>query len=330
MSKILSQEEIDALLTSAAEIERNSRAAPAPAAQGRKESVVVYNFRRPDRVSKDQIRSLHFLHDRFARNVATALSAYLRSVTDVNIMSVEQFTYSEFLMSLPDPTAFYALAIQPIDALCALEMNPNVAFTMIDRMLGGQGRGSTPTRALTEIEQNVVDAIVKVICDNLTDTWHQIVDVTFKLSGRETRPQMLQVSAPNEVVVLLGFDIRIGEARGMLNVCIPANVIESVGAGFTQTWHRARREPTASDRRHLYENLSRVKLRISANLETTLPARELLRLGVGDVVSLGHLVRDPLDVRVQESSKFAGRLVVQDGFAAVRLEQDVLQLVGEA
>lgn len=328
MSKILSQEEIDALLTSAAEIERNARVTPGAA--GPRESVVVYNFRRPDRVSKDQIRSLHFLHDRFARNVATALSAYLRSVTDVNIMSVEQFTYSEFLMSLPDPTAFYALAIQPLDALCALEINPNVAFTMIDRMLGGQGRGAAPSRALTEIEQNVIDAVVKLICDNLTETWHQIVDVTFKVSGRETRPQMLQVSAPNEVVVLLGFDIRLGEARGMLNVCVPASVIESVGSSFTQTWHRARREPTESDRRHLFHNLSRVKLRVSANLDTELPARELLALTPGDVVSLGHLVRHPLEVRVQGSPKFLGRLVVHEGLAAVRVDRDAATLHSEA
>lgn len=329
MSKILSQEEIDALLTSAAEIERSARVAPAIEAVSR-ESVVVYNFRRPDRVSKDQIRSLHFLHDRFARNVATALSAYLRSVTHVSIMSVEQFTYSEFLMSLPDPTAFYALAIQPIDALCALEMNPGVAFTMIDRMLGGQGRGAAPSRALTEIEQNVIDAVVKLICDNLTETWHQIVDVSFRVSGRETRPQMLQVAAPNEVVVLLGFDIRIGEARGMLNVCIPASVIESVGASFTQTWHRTRREPTESDRRHLYDNLSRVKLRVSANLDTALAARELLSLVPGDVVSLGHPVRQPLEIRVQGTSKFLGRLMVHEGLTAVRVDRDAAALRSEA
>ena len=326
MSKILSQEEIDALLTSAAEIERNAKTTPAAA----RETVVVYNFRRPDRVSKEQIRSLHFLHDRFARNVATAMSAYLRSVTDVNILSVEQFTYSEFLMSLPDPTAFYALAIQPIDALCALEMNPNVAFTMIDRMLGGQGRGAAPTRALTEIEQNVIDAIVKLIADNLTETWHQIVDVTFRISGRETRPQMLQVSAPNEVVVLLGFDVRIGEARGMLNICVPAAVIESVGSSFTQTWHRTRREPTASDRRHLLDNLSRVRLRVTANLDTTLAARELLALGPGDVVSLGHLLRDPLEVRIQDSTKYTGRLVVQEGLTAVRVDRSTVAVPREA
>lgn len=317
MSKILSQEEIDALLTSAAEIERSSR----PASEEAHDSIIVYNFRRPDRVSKEQIRSLHFLHDRFARNVATSLSAYLRAVTDVNITSVEQFTYSEFLMSLPDPTAFYAVSMNPLDGLLALELNPSVAFTMIDRMLGGSGRGVTLTRALTEIEQNVIDGVVKLIVDNLTDAWHGIVDVHFKISGRETRPQMLQIASPNEVVVLLGFDIRIGDARGMLNVCIPASAIESVGASFTQSWHRTRREPTPADRVHLHANLSRVRLPVAASLDTTLPARELLELRPGDVLSLGRSVRQPIDVRIRGSVKFRGRLVREGARAGIRIDQ---------
>jgi flagellar motor switch protein FliM len=316
MSKILSQEEIDALLTSAVEIERSTRAAHDEV----HDSIIVYNFRRPDRVSKEQIRSLHFLHDRFARNVSTSMSAYLRAVTDVNIASVEQFTYSEFLMSLPDPTAFYAVSMNPLDGLLALELNPNVAFTMIDRMLGGTGRGVILSRALTEIEQNVIDAVVKLIVDNLTDTWHGIVDVTFKISGRETRPQMLQIAAPNEVVVLLGFDIRIGDARGMLNICMPAAAIESVGSSFTQSWHRTRREPTPADRVHLHTNLARVKLPVTASLEPTLAARELLELRAGDVLSLGRPVRQSLEVRVRGSVKFRGRLV-RDGLrAGVRID----------
>lgn len=306
MSKILSQEEIDALLSSAADLERTARAADAEAAQ---DGVVVYNFRRPDRVSKEQIRSLHFLHDRFARNVATSLSAYLRTVTDAAIASVEQFTYSEFLMSVPDPTAFYALAMPPLDGLAALELNPNVAFTMIDRMLGGSGRGVSANRALTEIEQNVIDAVVKLIVENLTETWQSIVDVQFTISARETRPQMLQVAAPNEVVVLLGFDVRICDARGMLNICIPASAIESVGESFTQSWHRTRREPTETDRRHLLWNLGRVALPVTASLDTTLSTRELLELRPGDVLSLGTPVERPVDVRVRGTLKFRGRLL---------------------
>jgi flagellar motor switch protein FliM len=317
MSKILSQEEIDALLMSASEIEKNARTAQG---SGQRDPVPVYNFRRPDRVSKDQIRSLHFLHDRFARNVATSLSAYLRAVTDVGIASVEQFTYSEFLMSLPDPTAFYSIGMAPLDGLAALELNPNVAFTMIDRMLGGSGRGVVLARALTEIEQNVIDAVLKLILENLTETWRSVVDVQFRIHGRETRPQMLQVAAPNEVVVLLGFDIRLGEARGMLNICIPATAIEAVGESFTQTWHRTRREPTERDRRNLMDNLARVSLPVSATLDTTLRTRELLALRPGDVLSLGRSLHSLLDIRVRGSLKYEGRLVAHGAAAAVQIE----------
>jgi flagellar motor switch protein FliM len=316
MSKILSQDEIDALLTSAAEIERHARA---KRPQG-SDSVFAYNFRRPDRVSKEQIRSLHFLHDRFARNVATSLSAYLRAVTDVVITSVEQFTYSEFLMSVPDPTAFYAVSMAPLEGLAALELNPNVAFTMIDRMLGGSGRNVAVNRALTEIEQNVIDGVVKLITENLTDTWRGIVDVQFRVSARETRPQMLQVAAPNEVVVLLAFDMKIGDARGMLSICIPASAIESVGSSFRQTWQRTRREPTPADRRNLLGNLARIPLGVTAALDSTLPARDLLKIRPGDVLSLGRSVRDPLELRVRGATKFEGRLVSVDGRAGLRLD----------
>jgi flagellar motor switch protein FliM len=315
MSKILSQEEIDALLSSAAQLETQR-----PIDTGAAGAVVTYNFRRPDRVSKDQIRSLHFLHDRFARNVATSLSAYLRAVTDVTITSVEQFTYSEFLMSLPDPTAFYALSMQPLEGLAALELNQNVAFSMIDRMLGGSGRATTMQRALTEIEQNVIDAVVKLIVENLTEAWQSIVEVHFDVSARETRPQMLQIAVPNEVVVQLGFDIRLGDARGMLNLCLPASAIEAIGSRFAQTWHRFRRDPTAIDRQHLHENLGKVRLPVTASLDATLRTRELLRLRPGDVLTLGCPVEQALDVRVRGTVKFRGRLTAAGARAGIRIE----------
>jgi flagellar motor switch protein FliM len=318
MSKILSQEEIDALLSTASEMGEAARAEAPPA-----DGYLPYNFRRPDRVTKEQLRALQFLHDRFARNVATSLSAYLRAGTDVSVTSVEQFTYSEFLASLPDPTAFYALSMSPLDGLAALELGPGVAFTMVDRMLGGTGRGVTMARGLTEIEQNVIDAVVKLILENLTETWRGIVDVRFRISGRETRPQMLQVAAPNEVVVLLGFEMRLGEARGTLNLCVPAAAIEALGASFPQAWQRSRTAPSAADQRVLVSSLARVRLPVSATLSTTVPARDLLALKAGDVVSLGQSVRNALDVRVRGTLKFRGRLVAHNDGAAVRLESPV-------
>ena len=315
MSKILSQDEIDALLSSAATGDGSS--------QGRDGvgSVVAYNFRRPDRVSKEQIRSLHFLHDRFARNFGTSLAAYLRTITEVSILSVEQFSFSEFLLSLSDPTAYYALATPPLDGLCALEINPTVAFTIVARMLGGSGDGPPPKRALTEIEQNVVDSVVKLMLEHLTETWRPNFELQFKIHARETRPQMLQVAGPNEAVIRLAFDLKVGDIRGMLNLCIPATVIESTGSAFTQGWHRTRRDPSAVERAWLERNLMRMPLKVSTTLDTQLKARDLVRLERGDVLSLEIPTESPVNVLVENRLKFKGRLTVSNGRRATVIER---------
>ncbi len=319
MGKILSQEEIDALLGSAREIEKESTREPA--AEPVITEATLYNFRRPDRVSKEQIRSLHFLHDRFARNVATSLSAYLRSATEVNVVSVEQFTYSEFLMSLPDPTAFYALSLVPVDGLGALELNPAIAFAMIDRMLGGSGRAPQMSRALTEIEQNVVDSVIKLILENLTESWRPILEVQFRIHGRETRPQMLQVAAPNEVFILLVFDIRIADTRGILNLCVPA----SVGNHFAQGWHGTHREATPAERRRLLENLARVRVNLSASLGTRIEAREILELRPGDCLSLGRSAREPVEIHAGRRMKWVGRPVRLERHIGVEITSTAAQ-----
>ena len=319
MSKILSQEEIDALLRSAAEIGRAARGVEATSRDG----VVRYNFRRPDRVSKEQMRALQLMHDRFARNVTTSLSAYLRTVTEVSLAQVEQVTYGEYLRSVPDPTAYYALTIAPLDRLGALELSPVVAFTIIDRLLGGSGRAATLARALTEIEQNVIDGVVRLVAENLTESWRNVQDLGFTVSGRETRPQMLQVAAANDIVVHLGFDIRIADARGMLNLAIPAVAIESLEASFAQPREAPRPGVAPGDRRQLLDRLARVTLPVTASLDTRLPARELLALAPGDVVVLARAAQGPVDVRVRGTAKFVGRLVRRDGTAGVMVTATV-------
>jgi flagellar motor switch protein FliM len=240
-------------------------------------------------------------------------------VTDVSMASVEQMAYGEFLAALPDPTAFYAVTMEPLESVGALELNPVVAFSMIDRMLGGTGRGVNLSRALTEIEQNVVDGIVKLILENLADTWRTIHEVHFRISGRETRPQMLQVAAPNETVHVLAFDVRLVDARGLLNLCVPAPAIQAIGDTFVHTWFRSRHTPTPAHRMTLARVLARVNIPVAAQLETAVRARELLELRVGDVLSVGKPVSHPIVVRLGRTPKFTGRQVPHDSRAAVPL-----------
>ena len=316
MSRFLSQEEIDSLLTAdgVPGALREARAAAAAA------KVATYNFRRPDRVSKEQLRSLHYLHDRFAVNVSTSLSAFLRAVTEVSIVSVEQFAYSEFVMSLPDPTAFYAIHLAPVDMLAALEINPAIAFAMLDRMLGGAGTTPGPNRALTEIEQNVLDSVIRMMLGQLAEAWRGVTDVQFRIHGRDTRPQMLQITGPTEIVILLGFDVRIGDARGMLSVCIPAAAIETMEETVTQGLHRTRRQPTPVEEARLFANLGRVQLPVTASLETRVSTREFLELRPGDVLTLGHSIGQPLDVRVGNVNRYAGRLTTHVHGAGIVIE----------
>lgn len=314
MSKVLSQEEIDALLTVAAEAPRRRRGDIAAA------PVVRYNFRRPDRVSKEQIHALQFLHERCARNMATSLSAYLRTTINMSVSSVEQFSYSEFLGSLTDPTAFYALSIAPSDEVGAIEINPSVAFAMLDRMLGGSGQPVPVNRPLTEIEQNVVDAVVRQMLVSLGEVWRSVANLTFGIRARETRPRMLQVAAPNEIVVAITFDVKVGDISGRMNLCLPTSVAEMAGDHFAHAWQRQRRELTPKERADLEENFGRVPVPVVPLIRTRLSAGSVLALSIGEVVALPLPADQPLDVYAGGVRKFTGRLATDHGRLMVMVE----------
>ena len=315
MTKILSQDEIDTLLSVATRAGRERRPTDADG------PVVRYDFRRPDRVSKEQIHALQFLHDRCARNISTSLSAYLRTSINLSVVSVDQFSYGEFLATLADPTAFYALAIAPFDEAGALEINPSVAFALIDRMLGGTGDVTMVTRPLTEIEQNVVDSVVKLLLDGFAEAWKPVASLSFSIRGRETRPQMLQVAAPNEIVVVVVFDVKVGDVRGQVNLCIPANVVETAGAQVARAWPRQRRELTATERAWLDENFGRVPVPVVPLIRTRIKASAVLALQCGEVVSLPLAADQPLDVFAGGVRKLTGRLTADNGKLLVLIEE---------
>ena len=277
-----------------------------------------YDFKNQDRIPKDRIRSLQFLYDHFARNLRTSLSAYLRISTEVALTTVEQMAYGDFVATRPEQTAFYAVGLNPVNGSAGLEISPTAAYAMIDRMLGGQGKGMNTDHALTDIEQRVVDNVVRLILEQMTDEWRQVGNVEFSIQRRETRPQMLQIAAPNDSVVALGLSVKLGDSEGALNFCLPAALLEEMGPGFVDRWRSPTSEqPAEVDRGPLLRNLSRVELATDAVLEAPLPAADLLELAVGDVISLGHPVRSPVAVRVCGTEKFRGTLTRTDGGVGV-------------
>jgi flagellar motor switch protein FliM len=292
--------------------------------------VSAYNFRRPDRISREQIHSLHYLHDRFARSAGTALSTYLRTEFEMSLVTVEQRSYGEFVAKLADPTAFYALAIPPFSELGALEIHPSMAFAMIDRMLGGGGQGLDTPRALTEIEQHVVDSVVKVLLEGLTETWKPVVELAFGIRGRETRPQLLKVAAPNEVIIMLAFDLRMNEVRGTFYLCLPEAVVEATSSQVAQAWQRQRRELTPDERGWLTQSLEQVPVTLVPEIVTHLPASEIAALAVGDVIGLGVRSDQAIDLRVGGVAKLRGHLAVEHGRIVARVEQRCGHPEGEA
>jgi flagellar motor switch protein FliM len=308
---VLTQAELDVLRTTA------DAAAPRSTAR----AVRPYDFRRPDRVSADQIQAVQFLHERCALNLSTSFSAYLRTSVAWSVTSVEQSTYGAFLAAAADPTSFYALGLAPFDELAALEVQGALAFALIDRMLGGSGPSAAPARPLTEIEQHVMDSVVKLLLEGLTDAWKPVTSLAFSIRARETRPRMLQVAAPNEVVVAITFQLQVGDVQGLVSLSLPATVVDRASAQMVQHWPRQRRESSADERAWAAENLGRAVVPVVPQIRTAASARTVVGLDVGDVLTLPLAADKPIDLYAGGVKKLTGRLAADSGRLVVIVEE---------
>lgn len=280
---------------------------------GKRRRVLPYNFRRPDRIPREQIRSLYLMHDLFALSLSSSLPILMRAMSGVTLMSVEQQAYSEYLQGLHDPTALFTLSMHPLPGVAALELSPSVAFPVIDRLLGGVGEDLQQTRAVTEIEQRILEGFVKVITDDLRTMWKPLADLDLQILGRETRPQMLQIVAPNEAVLTIAFQVQIAESRGMMSLCLPAITLEPIIQSLNQSVYSRSREVPPEQTRALLDILSLVKFPVSAELHGTKASMDdLMSLAPGDVLRLDHRVDQPLEVSIGGIVKFRGELISQD------------------
>jgi flagellar motor switch protein FliM len=246
----------------------------------------AYDFRRPDRISKEQMHALQFLHERCARNMSTSFSAYLRTTVTLSVASVDQLAYDEFLRSVADPTAFYALGIAPFDELGALEINPADRVCADRPHARRHGEPASVNRPLSEIEQNVVDSVVKLLLEGIAEAWKPVTNLAFSIRARETRPQMLQVAAPTEGFVVVVFQMQVSNVGGTVTLCIPASVVETASAQFTQAWPKQRREASPQDRAWIAEHIARTGVPVEPMIRATLPASTVLSLEPGSVLAL--------------------------------------------
>ncbi|MBN9660249.1 MAG: flagellar motor switch protein FliM [Acidobacteria bacterium] len=300
--RLLSQDEIDSVF-------RNLQGASNEEDPARKAQ--PYDFRRPDRIAKDQLRAIHLLHDNFARSLASSLSAYLRAYVMVNLISVEQLSFLEFSQCLPAPTCIVSLSMRPFDGNAVLELNPTMVFPILEMLLGGSGK--TPykvTREITEIEQSILDGLFRIILHDLREAWSPISQINFAIEAHETEPQLLQILAPNEAVVTVGMEIRIGEVAGMMNLGIPSIIIKMLRQKFDQQWSVRKSESTEEEQARILRLIRPAQLKFDARLQgPSLTVEQMLGLQPDDVVEFDFPVNRPVNLLINGALKFSGRIV---------------------
>jgi flagellar motor switch protein FliM len=325
---VLSQAEVESLLSAMEQTAPRTPAPrkPTPAAPPPKprEKVSPYDFKRPERVGKEQMRALQTLHEGFGRNFGAALSAMLRAIVEVKLTSVDQLTYSEFVFSLENPSCFNLLKAEPLEGHLILDINPSILYPIIDRMLGGGKEPNSQTRRpLTEIELRLVHRITSLYLEELRKAWENVLPIQFEVVRVESNPQLVQIVPPNEVVVLISFELTLGELRGMLNLCIPFNSIERIGNKLSSnSWiSPSRKTSTPETVQRLTKNLRGAPVEMVVMLaDTTIATKDLLGLRVGDIITTEKDVKSPLLVNIEGQTKFRAKAGAFKGRKAIRIE----------
>ncbi|HTS29161.1 MAG TPA: flagellar motor switch protein FliM [Bryobacteraceae bacterium] len=313
MSRQLSQTEIDAVFQNMQDRKRETTTAK-------------FDFRRPDRIPKSQVRAIHLLHDTFVRNLVSSLSAYLRSYLTVNLVSVEQLSYAEFLDGLPSPTCMISLGLNPYDGNGVLELNPSLVFPIIEMLLGGTGKSSyTIQRDITEIEQKLLDGLFRIILNDLREAWKGVTTVEFTIENMETEPQLLHILAPNEAVVAIGIEIRIGETLGMMNIAMPSIVIKMMRQKFDQQWSVRKTHASDAEQARILRFLREGSVSCEARLEgPTLSIRDLLRLHEGHMLTFDFPVVRPIELLINGVHKYKAQMVSTGKKRACQIEEVIL------
>jgi len=310
--RVLSQEEIDNVFKKVRETAPDDD--PSKKAQS-------YDFRRPDRIAKDQLRAIHLLHENFARTLASSLSAYLRAYVAVNLVSVEQLSFMEFTQCLPSPTSMIALGMKPFDGNAVLELNPTLVFPLLEMLLGGASKGPVKiTREVTEIEQSILDGMIRIVLNDLRTAWSGVTQIEFSIESHETEPQLLQILAPNEAVVAISMEVRIGETSGMMNLGIPSIVVKMLRNKFDQQWSLRKSQATEAEHQRMLKKLRGIPFRADAKLNGPQMSMEaLLELQEGDVLEFDFPLDRPMEFTLNGKVQYRGEIVTTGRKRAFRI-----------
>ncbi len=325
--QILSESEVESLLENLAPVEPSvQRPGPRAAAQP-KLKVTPYDFKRPERVGKEQMRALQSLHEGFGRNFGSSLSALLRTIVEVKLTSVDQLTFAEFVFGLEVPTCFIVLDADPLKGNFILDINPSILYPMLDRMLGGGKEEPVMLRRpMTEIERRLSQRITNLFLEHLQQSWSNVIELEFNVVRVESNPQLVSIVPPNEVVVLIGFEIAMQGIRGLVNLCIPYNSIERFSSTLVaNSWSGYGRGMINSETQaHLSMAVEQSEVEMVVTLASSrITTSELLGLRVGDIITTSHDRGSPLTVSVEGVPKFTGSPGAIKGKKAIQIQEVV-------
>ncbi|WP_445488240.1 flagellar motor switch protein FliM [Niallia sp. 03133] len=304
---VLSQNEIDALLSALSSGEMDADELKKEQSE---KKVKVYDFKRALRFSKDQIRSLTRIHENFARLLTTFFSAQLRTYVQITVTSADQIPYEEFIRSIPKMTILNVFDVPPLTGRILMEVNPNIAYAMMDRMMGGRGTSINKVENLTEIESKIISNTFENAFDYLREAMEELVDIEPVLSEFEVNPQFLQMVSPNETVVVISLNTTIGDTSGMINICIPHVVLEPIipklsGHYWMQT---EKKEPVPELTYRLEKNIEQSVVPLVAELGTSeISIQDFLMMDIGDVIEMNQSIDQPLLIKVGDIPKFVGQ-----------------------
>jgi flagellar motor switch protein FliM len=309
----LSQEDIDALFRAQAA----STSIPKAPAQ-------IYDFRSSDRIPKEQIRALRAVHDTFARSLGSSLSAFLRTYATVNLISVEQLSFSEFVSTLSSPTCISTIEMNPLEGVGILELNPSLAFPLIECLLGGgKVKPLVVNREMTKIEERILSGLLTLILQNLSLAWQSVATVNFSVASHESEPALLQVMGPSEVIVVIATEVQLGETSGMMNIGIPSSVVKLLRQKFDLQWS-ARKSNMTDESRRILGLINGSELALDARLEgSNVFFEDLVALKEGDILQFDVAVDKPVVLRVNGVCKYSGSLAATDRASVFLLGADL-------
>jgi flagellar motor switch protein FliM len=286
-----------------------------------------YDFKRPERVSKDQMMALETLHEAFARNFGASLSGFLRTIVEVRVAACEQMTYGEFVSGLPNPTSYNLIQPDDLEGQMCLEVSPLIIYPIIDRLLGGNNQDLfIPQRPMTTIEQRLISNVLRRGLDALSEAWESVRKLKFDIVAHESNPQLVQIVPPNEVVLVIGLEVRMASRAGTMNLCIPYNVIEPVMDELSsQSWFAVSRsidDNTSEDR--ISKNLDQTGVEFTAVLaETTITLDDLSQMKVGDLIVTTQNAENPALIQIGNEPKFVAQVGQHHGNRAIKIEHAV-------